>query len=109
MEFFNSHGKELMAVQVSFLDFLEQFKLKEYFVAERGMERIVSMLQYFSFSLVNYLSLFVLSFVYYVFIFIAPEGYLERYLDYGKVGVLLRTYIKYKFFFSLITALSVSL
>ena len=109
LDFFNSHGKELMGVQESFLAYLDRFNLKEYFIDQKITEHIMSILQFFSFSIVNYLSLFALSFVFYVFLFVAPEKHLEMVLDFKQTGALLRTYIKIKFFISFFTAMAVSL
>lgn len=109
IDFLENHNEEISGVRDSFYALLGEFNVKRYFIDEKGMDRLLFMVQYFSFSIVNYFSLFVLSFIFYVFIFIAPERQLERYINYKKVGDKLRAYIKYKFFFSLITAAAISL
>lgn len=109
IDYFNMHAGEFNALKVSFYSMLGEFNIQQYFVDEKGMNQIMSMLQYFSFSVVNYLSLFVLSFIYYVFIFVAPDRALAKYINYKKVGDKLRVYLKYKFVFSFITAFSISL
>lgn len=108
LDYVNMHNREVMEIRNSFYRLLTEFNVKQYFVDEKGMDRVLSLLQYFSFSVVNYLSLFVLSFIYYVFIFIAPDRVLEKYINYKRVGDKLRLYIKYKFVFSLVTALAIS-
>ena len=108
LDFFNAHGKELAVVQDSLLDYLDRFDLEEYFVDQKITEHIMSMLQFFSFSIVSYLSLFALSFIFYVFIFFAPERHLQRMLDFRDTGALLRTYIRIKLFISLVTTVCVS-
>lgn len=108
VEFIESRELELLAVRDSFFDLLKKINLKEYFIAEKGMERLMSIIQYFSFSVFNYFSLYVLSFLYFIFIYLAPNRLIYKYVDYGRLGQKIRTYIKYKFFFSTITALAVS-
>lgn len=108
VDYLEAHANDLESVKIAFYETLNRFKLESYFLDEKGMDQVLNLLQYFSFSLMNYLGLFALSFVFYVFIFLSPFRLLNKYLDHGKLGADLRTYIKTKFVFSLSTAIIIS-
>lgn len=109
IEYLEGRRSELASLREAFYGLLERFNIKRRYVDEEGMYRVLRMLKFFSFSIVNYLTLFALSFVFYVFIYISPDRFLDKYVNIKKLGWKLRAYLKYKFLFSLATGISVSL